>query len=168
MLFLTKLIDKINQKIGETASYIILLMVVVTFAVVILRYAFGIGRVWLQELIIYFHATFFISGLAYGLLKNSHVRVDVFYNKFSKRAQNLVEIFGCLVFIWPVTLLIFFKSLPYVKHSFTVLESSSDAGGLPGRFILKSLVPIFCFLILLQSISILLRNLKHFCKNPGC
>ncbi len=164
---LNALVDKTSRKVGETASLIILPMVALTFLVVVLRYVFGFGRVWLQELIIYFHATFFTFGLAYSLLKNTHVRVDVFYNKFSKTTKSKVEIFGCLFFAWPVTLLIFFKSLPYVKSSLLILESSSDAGGLPGRFILKSLIPIFCILIFLQSVSIVLKHFKLIYKKQG-
>lgn len=152
-------IDKITELIGRSASYVILPMVGLTFGIVVLRYGFGFGRVWLQELVIYLHATFLMLGISYGLLKNTHVRVDVFKTYFKPKTQIWIEIMGALVFIIPMSTLIFYKSLPYVYQSLVILESSPDAGGLPGRFILKALIPIFCGLIFLQAISIIIKNI---------
>lgn len=158
---ITAKIDKLTDQIGRSASYVILPMVGLTFGIVVLRYGFGLGRVWLQELVIYLHATFFMLGISYGLLKNTHVRVDVFKNYFKPKTQIWIEIMGGLVFIIPVSTLIFYKSLPYVYQSFVILESSPDAGGLPGRFILKSLIPIFCGLVFLQALSIIINNINN-------
>jgi TRAP-type mannitol/chloroaromatic compound transport system permease small subunit len=153
-------IDKLTDHIGRITSYLILPMVGLTFGIVVLRYGFGLGRVWLQELVIYLHATFFMLGVSYGLLKNTHVRVDVFKSFFEPKTQIWIEIAGAVAFIIPVTSLIFYKSLPYVYQSFIVFESSPDAGGLPGRFLLKALIPIFCGLVCLQACSIIIKNIK--------
>lgn len=153
-------IDTLTQKINHFVSYLILPMVLITFLIVVLRYTIGFGKVWLQELVIYFHATFFVFGIAYNFLKNSHVRVDVFYSKMSESKKAKIDFFGILFFVWPSMGLIFFKSLPYVEQSFRFLESSPDAGGLPARFLLKSLIPILCLLVILQTISMAFKCLS--------
>lgn len=163
---ITAKIDKLTDHIGRSASYLILPMVGLTFGIVVLRYGFGLGRVWLQELVIYLHATFFMLGISYGLLKNTHVRVDVFKAYFKPKTQIWIEIIGALAFVIPVASLIFYKSLPYVYQSFVILESSPDAGGLPGRFILKALIPIFCGLVFLQAFAKTLKNINEL-KNSN-
>jgi TRAP-type mannitol/chloroaromatic compound transport system permease small subunit len=152
--------DRINIKLGEYSAYLVLLMVFTTFSIVVLRYGFGVGKVWLQELVVYFHATFFILGSAYTLLKDKHVRVDVFYSNFSKKKKALVNLSGHLLFTIPVCLFILVKSLPYVQSSIEVLESSPDSGGLPARFLLKSLIPLFCILVIAQALSLAFKSLK--------
>lgn len=158
-------VDLISTKVGNQSSYLVLFMVVTTFTIVVLRYGLGIGKVWLQELVVYFHAAFFILGSAYTLLQDKHVRVDVFYSQFSNRKKSLVNLLGHLFFTTPVCLFIFVKSLPYVGASFSVLESSPDSGGLSARFLLKSLLPIFCILMILQALSLALKDFKILRSN---
>ena len=153
-------IDLWIQKLGMWVRFLILFMVGLTFFIVILRYGFSFGRAWLQELVVYFHAAFFMLGASYTLLKDKHVRVDIFYNSMSKKNTHWVNLMGSVFFTLPVMTFLFYKSLPYVHQSFIVLESSPDAGGLPGRFIIKALIPLFCFLVSLQSISIIIRSFK--------
>lgn len=147
------MIKKLNLLIGQKASYLILSMVFLTFGIVVLRYTFSFGKVWLQELVVYMHAGFFMLGMTYTFLKDKHVRVDVFYSFFSQKTKDWINLLGHLMFTLPVGILIFIKSLPYVQQSFAVLESSPDAEGLPARFLLKALIPIFCSLIILHVLS---------------
>lgn len=152
-------IDRLVSHLGQKISYLILPMVFLTFIIVVLRYTFGISRVWLQELLVYFHVLIFAVGISYNFLQNSHVRVDVFYSRFSERNKTLTDLLGLIFFVWPVIILIFFHSLPYVNQSFKVLESSSDAGGLPARYLLKSFILILCFLIFLQTSSLVYKKI---------
>lgn len=158
MKSLSLFINKINSKIATAGAFFILAMIFLTLSIVILRYVFGVGKVWLQELVIYFHASFFILGSAYTLLKDKHVRVDVFYQSFSEVKKAYTNLIGSLFLILPLSLFIFIKSLPYVSESFRVLESSTDSGGLPGKFILKGLIPFFCFIMFAQGVSMAITS----------
>lgn len=163
MVQLQKTLNAFTEQISQKVSFVVVPMVLLTFTIVVLRYGFGIGKVWLQELVIYLHALFFIVGISYNFLKDSHVRVDIFYTKMSEYQKSLINFFGITFLVWPTICLIFLKSLPYVIQSLKILESSPDAGGLPARFLLKSLIPIMCLLIFFQTSSLVIKyymNLK--------
>ena len=105
-------------------------------------------------------AIIFLLGSAYTLQKNEHVRVDVFYNKLSEKNKNIIDLTGDIVFLLPFSLVIFYTSLPFVEDSFRILESSPDPGGLPFRFIIKSIIPFAFLLLALQGIIRIIKNLK--------
>src|SRR5262245_46437921 len=89
-------IDRVNTAIGRAAAWCVLFMVVVQFAVVMLRYLFGIGSIWLSESILYAHATMFLLAAAWTLIAGGHVRVDIFYADASPRRRALVDFLGAL------------------------------------------------------------------------
>ena len=105
-------------------------------------------------------------GIAYTLQRASHVRVDIFYDGFSDRMRHIVNIIGALFFILPFSLLIVYVGFDFVLISFEQMEASSDPGGLPYRFIVKSLMPLAFVLLIVQTLSelykeiVLLRGLK--------
>ncbi|WP_240615636.1 TRAP transporter small permease subunit [Alteromonas facilis] len=154
---LSATIDRVIRFIGQCASVGILLMTLITFVVVVLRYGFGTGWIALQESVMYLHALVFMLGAAYTLRDDGHVRVDIFYRKFSEKQQAMVNIAGTLLLLFPVCIFIFAMSWDYVMKSWQLLESSKEAGGLPLVFVLKSLIPAFCALMLLQGVSDLIR-----------
>lgn len=123
------------------------LLVISMFTIVILRYFFNTGWVWLQELCLYLHAYTFLMGCAYTLRKDKHVRVDVFYNSLNKKYVNL---FGALFFGVPFFLLILYTSFSFTKQSWIWLEKSADSGGLPLVFILKTFIPIFASIMVFE------------------
>jgi len=152
-------LDNIAEKVGRTIAWLTLLMVIIQFGIVVLRYLFNIGWIAMQESILYMHALVFMLGAAYTLKHDSHVRVDIFYHKMSHRGKAWVNLLGTLLLLLPVCLFIFTYSWDYVTSSWALLESSREAGGLPGLFILKtSLLAIACFLGL-QGISLILKSL---------
>ena len=106
LLILSEIINKLNIKIGKIFSWLLLLMVVVTCLIVILRYLFNIGFIWMQELVRFFYAAVFMLCAAYTLVENAHVRVDIFYSKMSEKNKNLVNIIGSIIFLIPVFCLI--------------------------------------------------------------
>jgi TRAP-type mannitol/chloroaromatic compound transport system, small permease component len=110
-------------------------MLLLIFTVVILRYFFGVGWIWLQEIILWLHALIFLLVAPYALEEDAHVRVDVFYRKLPEKTKSLVNLFGALLFLCPFSLLLFFSSLDYVLTSWSIGEASRDAGGLPFPFI---------------------------------
>jgi TRAP-type mannitol/chloroaromatic compound transport system permease small subunit len=153
-------IDRLNELVGRLFCWLVLVLVAVQFAVVIMRYVFGVGSIFLQEGIVYVHAIMFLVVAGYTLLHDEHVRVDIFYRGLDQRGKAIVNIAGVLLFLFPSLGLILWQSLPYVIRSWQTLEGSSLIGGVPAVFLLKTFIPIFAILVLLQGISLLLHSLS--------
>lgn len=152
-------IDAVNEYIGRYVAWLALLMVVVQFVVVVMRYVFGIGSIMMQESIVYMHGLLFMLGAGYTLLHGGHVRVDVFYRPASPTFKAWVDLMGVIVLLIPVTVLIFVYSLPYVQNSWHVLEGSKETSGIPAVFLLKTVILVFAGLIILQGVSLALHSL---------
>lgn len=157
------LIDKIEAFIdwsGRTVSWLTLLMVIVTFIVVVLRYIFDIGWIGLQESITYLHAMVFLIGAAWAMQQQAHVRVDIFYSRFSAKTRAWIDLLGSLVFLLPVTMFVAWISWEYISDSWAVLEGSREAGGLPAVFLLKSLILVLALMLTLQALVQIYRSLQ--------
>ena len=126
-------LDGFAELTGRLVSWLTLAMVLVTLGVVILRYAFDIGSIALQESITYMHAVVFMLGAAYTLKHDGHVRVDIFYRQRTPRVRAWIDLLGTLLLLMPVCALIFFSSLDYVTSSWVIQEGSRQAGGFPLR-----------------------------------
>lgn len=137
---------------GRAVSWLSLVMVIVTFVVVILRYVFDVGSIAAQESITFLHAMIFLIGAAWTMQHESHVRVDIFYTRFNPEQRAWVDLCGSLFLLIPVMVFIFWISWSYVASSWDVLEGSREAGGLPGVFLLKSLLLLFTFLLIVQAL----------------
>ena len=135
-------------------------MVLVTFAIVILRYGFELGWVWMQELVLYMHAFVFLLGSAYALARDAHVRVDILYRPLSERGKAIVDGLGSFLLLIPICVVIFYQGYPYVIDSWLVFEGSKDGGGLEAVFLLKSTILLFCLLLFLQALTVLRRTLS--------
>jgi TRAP-type mannitol/chloroaromatic compound transport system permease small subunit len=129
----------------------------VQFAVVLLRYALGIGSIWLGESVIYLHAALFMLASAWTLQGDGHVRVDVLYSKASPRTKAAIDLMGSLLLLLPFMAIILWFAVPYVSRSWSILERSREASGLPLVYVLKTLVPLFAILMGLQGISQAIR-----------
>jgi len=154
--------EKLEQFIdwtGRTISWLVLAMVLVTFMVVLLRYVFDMGWIALQESISYFHSLVFLIGAAYTLKQNGHVRVDIFYNRLGKKGRAWVDLIGHVLILMPVMIFIIWVSMPYIMDSWRVAESSREAGGLPGVYLLKSLILVMAALLILQGLAMILKAL---------
>jgi TRAP-type mannitol/chloroaromatic compound transport system permease small subunit len=150
---------------GRTVSWFSLFLVLVTFIVVVLRYVFDIGSIALQETTTYFHATAFLIGMAYTMQHNAHVRVDIFYTQFSKQTKAWIDLLGTLFLLLPFMLFISWISWRYIADSWSVLEGSREAGGLPGVFLLKSLILLMSALLSLQAFTQIARNIETILGN---
>lgn len=146
-------IDALNQSLARGIRWLALAMVLVTVTIVVLRYVFEIGAIPLQESVMYMHGILFLLGIPYGINKDTHVRVDILYARLSERQQALINLIGHLVFLLPIAVFIFVTSWPYTLASWRVLEGSSEVGGLPAIFLLKTLIPITAVLMGLQALS---------------
>ena len=154
-----KLIDLLTEGLGRVLSYLSLLMVLLMAAVVLLRYGLNSNSIALQESVTYLHGVLFMLAAAYTLKHDGHVRVDIFYRDFQPATKAWINCLGTLVFLLPVCGYIFFSSLHYVAESWRVREASPLPGGLPGVFLLKSLIPLFAFTLCLQAMAEFIRNL---------
>ncbi|HEB55587.1 MAG TPA: TRAP transporter small permease subunit [Gammaproteobacteria bacterium] len=150
-------IDRFTELGGRSVAWLTLLMVLLTFIIVVLRYGFDSGWIALQESVTWLHATVFMIGASYALKRDSHVRVDIFYQKFSPRGRALVDLLGSLLLLLPVCLFIFLASWDYVLEAWKIGESSAETGGLPGLYLLKSLLLIMPSLLILQALAHSLR-----------
>lgn len=153
MLRLATAIEALNGRVGRLVSWGILVLVLLQFAVVIQRYVFGVGWVWMQETITYVYASVFMLAAGFTLLRDGHVRVDIYYREASAKARAIVDLFGTLAFLWPVTGLLLFVAWPYVSRSFVILEGSREAGGLPFLWLLKGELLVFAGLLALQGLA---------------
>lgn len=158
LLRLADLVDGAIRRLGEWVSWLSLLMVLVTFLVVVLRYAFDQGSIGLQESITYMHASLFMLAIAYTLGRDGHVRVDIFYQGMGPRGRAWVDLIGTLVLLMPVCVLILALGWDYVSSSWAVQEGSREAGGLPGVYLLKTLILLMPGLLLVQGLAWATRN----------
>lgn len=146
-------IDAVNDRVGRATSWLTLLLVVVTTYDVISRYLFRKSFVFIQEAEWHLFAIMFLVAAGYTHLKGDHVRVDIFYARMSPRRKAWVDLIFGLLFLFPTVFLIVWTSIPFVSASVKVLEGSPDPGGIPGRFLLKAVIPLGFILIGLQGIS---------------
>ena len=170
MHFLARLvrgIDRLNDVIGRAVSWLTLAMVLTTFFVVVARYGFAWGRVWIQETYVWMHGAVFMLAAAYTLLHDGHVRVDVFYRPASERFKAWVNLIGVFCLLLPTVLVVLYYSIPYVQASWSRFEMSREAGGLRGLFLFKTIIPIFCVLMALQGLSLAGRSILVLRRFPG-
>lgn len=154
-------IDTFSRLMGNAVSWLTLAMVLVTTVIVILRYAFEFGVIWLQESLTWMHAVVFMLGAAYTLQRDEHVRVDVFYRRMSERRRAIVDAAGVLLFVLPLSGWIVYESWDYVAASWAIAEVSVNSGGLPYPFVplSKTLLLVTPALLALQGLSLLLASL---------
>ena len=150
-------IDRLNTAVGRTVAWGALLVVLLQFAVVLLRYVLGEGSIWLSESIIYGHAAVLMLAAAWTLREGGHVRVDIFYAGASPRTKAWVDLLGALCLLLPFMLVLAWFSIPYVARSWDILERSRETSGLPIIFLLKTLIPLFALLMALQGIAQAIR-----------
>jgi TRAP-type mannitol/chloroaromatic compound transport system permease small subunit len=165
--FSLRWIDTLNDFLCRLVSWFTLIMVLLTFLIVVLRYGFNLGWIAMQESVMYLHGMVFLLGAAHTLRVNEHVRVDIFYRRFSQKRQAKVNIFGSLFLLMPVNVFIFMVSFEYVMRAWRVMEASQEAGGIPAVFLLKSLILIFSFTMLLQGIAEVIRNVAKLPLNKA-
>jgi len=154
---IARLIDRVNTAIASVVRWLALFMVLIQFFIVLGRYVFGVNSIAAQESVLYLHATLFMLGAGYTLLVDKHVRVDVFFTNLTQAAQQRVDIFGHLFFLMPSMAAVLYWSWPSVRNSWKILEGPISVGGIEAVFLLKTLIPLFAILVMLQSVAILLR-----------
>jgi len=158
LLGFSRLIDAINERVGRSAMWLLLIAVLISTVNAIVRKAFNWSSNGLLEIQWYLFAGAFLLGAAYTLLHNEHVRIDVVSGKFSKRTQTWIEVIGSLFFLLPFCLMVLWTSIPWFINSMNSQEMSVNAGGLI-LWPVKALVPIGFALLTLQGLSELVKRL---------
>lgn len=150
-------LDVLSRRIGQAVAWLTLALGLAGVAVVVLRYAFDTGWIWMQESLTWMHALAFMLGAAYTLQADEHVRVDIFYRGWSPRTRALVDLCGTLLFLLPLCAFLLWASWPYVLGAWRIGERSREAGGLPALYLLKTAIPALAALLALQGLSGALR-----------
>jgi len=149
---------------GKAVAWLTVVMVLLTFIIVVLRYGFNLGWIWLQESLTYLHVAVFSVVAAWALQQDGHVRVDIFYAGMTSKNRARVDLLGSVIFLVPFCIFVLVISWPYVANSWKLLESSREAGGLPLVFLLKSLIMVMPALLLgqaLVNITDAWKTLRH-------
>lgn len=157
-------LDRITDAVGRVVMWLAVLLVLAQLAVVVLRYGFSTSFIQLQESVIYIHATLFMLSIAYALLHEGHVRVDIFYAEMPARRRAWFDLVGVIVAVIPFTLLVLWTCWPFVASSWRIGEGAIAYGGIPFQYLLKSLIPAMAALLLVAAIAHLCRCVLTIAK----
>ena len=161
LTFIVRAIDAMNEHLGRFVAWFALIMVLVQFAVVLLRYVFGIGYIPMQESILFMHSMLFLLAAGYTLLHNGHVRVDIFYGSAKLETKALVDFIGVLIFLWPFCVVMGWQSWGYVGASVRVFEGSQEGTFMP-IWLLKTMLLVCPAVLALQGFSMAVNSLFVF------
>ncbi|MFZ3584324.1 TRAP transporter small permease subunit [Loktanella sp. DJP18] len=152
-------ISRLNWMIGQVFSWLSLGIVLVCFTVVVLRYVFATSFLWLQDLYIWLNGAMFMAVAGFALLRDDHVRVDIFYRPARIRTRALVDLIGVILFLLPFCWIVSAYSIPFVQRSWSYQEASANVGGMPGLYILKTFILAFAALLALQGVAMACRSI---------
>ena len=156
-LTFSRLVDAVNDRIGKSLFWLVLLAVLISAGNAIVRKAFNTSSNALLEIQWYLFAAVFMLGAGYAFLKNAHVRIDFLSGRLSAKARNWIDIVGIIVFLWPLCLLFIKLSWPLFANAWESGEMSQNAGGLI-RWPVYLLIPAGMALLFLQSVSELIKR----------
>lgn len=162
MLRFSTIIDRLTDVVGRLISWLNLLLILLIVIDVVVRKLTGYTSAWISELQWYFFAMVFLWGGSYGLLYKKHVSVDVFYQRMQLKDKSLVDFVGHLTLLMPWAVAIVYTGLIYFHQSWKINESSPDPGGLPFRWLIKSIIPGAFLLLLVQSWSEIIKSYLQY------
>jgi len=160
MMRFIQVIDAINEAIGRFLGWVLLALILVQAVLVVGAAVFAFGSIWLQEARLYLNALIFLAGAGYTLKYEEHVRVDPFYRDAGPRTKAWVDFVGALVFLFPVLFLLWWVGVPYVVDSWAIREGSTETGGIPFVYGLKTTILLFTGTLTLQGIALVLRRAR--------
>lgn len=149
----------LNALIGHIFAWLSLGIVAICFTVVVQRYLFAASFVWMQDLYIWLNGAMFTAVAGFALMRDDHVRVDIFYRPAKPRTKAMVDLAGSLLFLLPFCTVVYLYSIPFVLRAWSYAEGSANVGGMPGLFVLKSFILVFVGLLALQGIAMILRSI---------
>ena len=165
LAWIAALICAVNLLIGRTFAWLSLAIVVVCFTVVVQRYVFSVSYLWMQDLYIWLNGAMFTAVAGFALLRDDHVRVDIFYRPARLRTRAVADLIGVFLFLLPFTWVVYQYSMPFVARAWSYHEASANVGGMPGLFILKTFIIAFAALIALQGLAMAIRSILILSDN---
>ena len=153
-------LERFIEHVGRSIAWLSIAMVLVMFCVVVLRFVFNVGWIWLQEIVNYLHAYIFMIGAAYTLKHNEHVRVDIFYRNQTPKRRALIDLLGTIFLLMPLCFFVLYSSWGEVVQSWQNLEPSQRTGGLPFAYILKTSMVLMPLLLITQGMAIIIKNYR--------
>lgn len=150
-------IDAVNERVGRTAIWLVLVVVLISAGNAISRFAFNLSSNAMLEIQWYLFSAIFLFCAAYVLKMNEHIRIDVIAGRLSDRAQNWIDVFGIIVFLLPMAIIIGYLSWPVFVNAWDSGELSPNPGGLV-RWPVRLMVPIGFALLVLQAVSELIKR----------
>lgn len=160
--FLVRAISGLNAVVGNIFAWLSLAIVLVCFTVVIQRYVFAVSFVWMQDLYVWLNGAMFTAVAGFALMRNDHVRVDIFYRPASTERKAAVDLLGVVLFLLPFSWVVWTYGWEFVARSWRLHEGSGNVGGMPGLYILKAFILGFAVMIALQGIAMALRSILVF------
>lgn len=154
--------DKLADWIGHFCGILMVIMMLNVFYNVVMRYFFRSGSIGMQELEWHFFSLIILFGISYALKEDGHVRVDVIYDRLQPKTRALINLFGAVVFLIPVSLLIATGSTEFVLESYRSGEGSGDPGGLPYRWLIKAMIPLSFYLLLFINLGFIIKNINRY------
>lgn len=158
------IIDTLVRVIGHAVSWLSVLLVIVILTQILLRYVFGMGQIFLEEAQWHLYAIIVMFGISFGVVDNSHIRMDLIYSRLSDRKKEWIEIFAQVCFVLPFALILFLKGIDLVSDAWRVNEGSPSPGGIPWRWAIKAVLPASMMLYMLASVSRTIRALHNLFK----
>lgn len=165
LAIIIRAISALNRAVGEVFSWLALVCVLACFTVVVQRYFFNISTLWLQDFYVWVSGAMFTAVAGFALLRDDHVRVDIFYRPASLKRKAWADLFGVVAFLLPFMFIVIQYGWTSVRRSWSFYEASGNIGGMPGLFILKSFIILFAVLVGLQGIAMALRAILVLTNN---
>jgi TRAP-type mannitol/chloroaromatic compound transport system permease small subunit len=159
LAFLVRALSAINRLVGHVFSWLALGIVLVCFAVVVQRYFFATTHLWMQDLYVWLNGAMFTAVAGFALLRNDHVRVDIFYRPAKVKTKALIDLICVFIFLVPFCWIVWVYGYPFVARSWRIYEASANPGGMPGLFILKTFILAFVVLVAVQGLAMALRSI---------
>ena len=161
---LSRLLDAFVLRCGNTLAWLNVVLVVVILVQVVLRYVFGMGLVYLEELQWHLFGVLIMFGIGYGITSEAHIRLDLLHRKFGPRVQAAIEILGILLLLLPLAAVLFIHGIDFVESSYRVAERSDSPLGLPHRWIIKSVIPVSMVFVAVAAISRLVKSFSFIAR----
>jgi TRAP-type mannitol/chloroaromatic compound transport system permease small subunit len=157
LLTICRAVEAANRVLGKGAAWLVMFMMLVQFSLVLMRYVFGTGSLFMQEAVVYAHGILFMTAAAWTLAADRHVRVDIFYGSASPRRRAMIDLFGVFAFLLPMCALVWWVGYPYVARSWAVWEGSREITGIPAVYLLKTFILLFAVSVALQGLVMAVR-----------
>ncbi len=151
-------LNSINEFVGRSVAWLNVLLIILICYDVFMRKLFKITSVAIFEMEWHLFAMIFLLSAGFTLKHDRHVRVDVFYGRFSKRVKAWVNLTGTLLFLIPLCWMTINSGWLFTKFAYVIHEQSSDPGGLPARYLIKAVIMVGFFFLLLQALSLALQS----------